>query len=163
MALNWKTLIAIGLVAGLIQVAAGVAMYVAGVYFASWSMLVSLLVLLFCIVFGTRWYRDSVLNGQITYGQAVVVGIVISVCTGIVYAIYNVIAISFLYPRFLENVIDLTIARLPESQRTPELIGVLRQRITANTIALGNLIRLSLVGTLLSLFASLMLKRRPPG
>lgn len=163
MALNWKTLIAIGLVAGLIQVAAGVAMYVAGVYFASWSMLVSLLVLLFCIVFGTRWYRDSVLNGQITYGQAVVVGIVISVCTGIVYAIYNMIAISFLYPRFLENVIDLTIAHLPESQRTPELIGVLRQRITANTIALGNLIRLSLVGTLLSLFASLMLKRRPAG
>ncbi|HVI72187.1 MAG TPA: hypothetical protein VM656_11965, partial [Pyrinomonadaceae bacterium] len=67
---NWKILIAIGLVAGLIQVAVGVAMYMAGVYFVSWSIVASLLVLLLCVVFGTRWYRDSVLKGHITYGQA---------------------------------------------------------------------------------------------
>ena len=63
---NWKILIAIGFLAGLIQVATGVAMYLAGVYFTSWSMFPSLLVLLLCIVFGTRWYRDSVLKGHIT-------------------------------------------------------------------------------------------------
>jgi hypothetical protein len=80
---NWKILTAIGLLAGLIQVAAGVAMYLAGVYFASWSMFPSLLVLLLCIVFGTRWYRDAVLKGHITYGQALIVGIVISVSTGL--------------------------------------------------------------------------------
>ena len=67
---NWKTLIAIGLVAGLIQVVTRVAMYVAGVYFAPWSIFVSRLVLIVCIVFGIRWYRDSALRGQITYGQS---------------------------------------------------------------------------------------------
>jgi len=141
---NWKTLIAIGLLAGLIQVATGVAMYVAGVYFASWSMLVSVFVLLLCIVLGTRWYRDSVQKGQITVGQALVVGIVISICTGVIYGIYNVISISFFYPRFLEDLIS--IAALPE-------------RITANTIALSNLIRLSVIGAILSVFAALVLKR----
>jgi len=141
---NWKTLIAIGLLAGLIQVATGVVMYVAGVYFASWSMLVSVFVLLLCIVLGTRWYRDSVQKGQITVGQALVAGIVISICTGVIYAIYNVVSISFFYPRFLEDLIR--IARLPE-------------RVTANTIALSNLIRLSVIGAILSLFASLVLKR----
>jgi len=141
---NWKTLIAIGLLAGLIQVATGVVMYVAGVYFASWSMLVSVFVLLLCIVLGTRWYRDSVQKGQITVGQALVAGIVISICTGVIYAIYNVVSISFFYPQFLEDLIR--IARLPE-------------RVTANTIALSNLIRLSVIGAILSLFASLVLKR----
>lgn len=141
---NWKTLIVIGLLAGLIQVATGVAMYVAGVYFASWSMLVSVFVLLLWIVLGTRWYRDSVQKGQITVGQALVVGIVISICTGVIYGIYNVISISFFYPRFLE---DLSrIAALPDG-------------ITASTIALSNLIRLSLIGAILSVFAALVLKR----
>ena len=141
---NWKTLIAIGFVAGLIQVAVGVAMYVAGVYFASWSMLVSVFVLLLCIVLGTRWYRDSVQKGQITVGQALVVGIVVSICTGVIYGIYNVVSISFFYPRFLEDL--MRIAALP-------------QRVTANTIALSNLIRLSVIGAILSVFASLVLKR----
>jgi uncharacterized protein DUF4199 len=152
---NWKILIAIGFLAGLIQVATGVAMYVAGVYFTSWSMFPSLLVLLLCIVFGTRWYRDSVLKGQITYGQALMVGIVISVTTGVVYAIYNIISISFIYPHFLEDMISVNLTLVPASQRTPEFIAAMRESITAKTIALSNLIRLSVIGTIISVFASL--------
>ena len=157
---NWKILIAIGIVAGLIQVATGVVMYVAGVYFAPWSIFVSLLVLLFCIVFGTRWYRDSALKGQITFGQALIIGVVISVSTGVVYAIYNIISISFIYPRFLEELINVNVANAPTSQRTPAFIAALRERVTATTIALANLIRLSVAGTLLSVLASLVLKRK---
>lgn len=156
---NWKILIAIGLLAGLIQVATGVVMYVAGVYFASWSMLVSVLVLLLCIVFGTRWYRDSMLKGQISYGQALMVGIVISVSTGVVYAIYNIVSISFFYSGFLEELINLNIASALPGQRTPEYIAALRERVTVDTIALANLFRLSVIGTMLSLFTSLILKR----
>ena len=141
---NWKTLIAIGLLAGLIQVATGVAMYVAGVYFAPWSMFVSGLVLILCIVFGIRWYRDSVLRGRITYGQALMVGIVISVSTGILYAIYNTISISFFYPRFLEQMSSLNPA--------------MRGSLTANMIALSNMIRLSLGGTIVSALVALILK-----
>jgi len=157
---NWKTLIAIGLLAGLIQVGTGVAMYVAGVYFAPWSILVSVLVLLLCIVFGMRWYRDSAQNGQITYGQALMVGIVISVSTGMVYAVYNIVSIQFIYSRFLEELISLNVAGAPATERTPEFIAAVRERVTANTIALANLIRLSVVGTILSVFASMILKRR---
>jgi hypothetical protein len=142
---NWKTLIAMGLVAGLIQVATGVAMYVAGVYFAPWSMFVSGFVLILCIVFGIRWYRDSVLRGRITYGQALMVGIVISVSTGILYAVYNIISISFVYPRFLEQMSSLNPA--------------MRDSLTANTIALSNMIRLSVGGTVVSALVSLILKR----
>ena len=156
---SWKTLIVIGLLAGLIQVATGVAMYVAGIYFVSWSILISLFVLLLCIVFGTRWYRDSALNGQITFGQALIVGIVISVSTGVVYAIYNIITISFIYPRFLEDWISLNLASAPASERTPEFLAAMRERVTANTIAVSNLIRLSVLGTILAVFASLILRR----
>jgi len=155
---NWKTVIAIGLLSGLTQVAAGIVMYVAGVYFVFWSIFVGVFILLLCIVLGIRWYRDHELKGRITFGQALVVGIVIGVCTGVVYAIYNIISISFIYSSFLEDLIRLNLARMPAGQWTPEFAAELRQRLTANTIALGNLIRLSLMGTILSVFASLFLR-----
>lgn len=156
---NWKALMTIGLVAGLVQVAAGVAMYLAGVYFASWSMLVSLLVLLVCIGLGTRSYAAKHLNGEITYLQALVVGVAVSVSTGLIYAIYNLISISFFYPHFLDDLVRVIAARSPASQQTPEAIALLRSKITAIQIAVPNLIRLSVFGSILSLFTSLILRK----
>ena len=157
---NWKALVLVGLVAGLAQVAAGVMMYLAGVYFASWSFLASLLLLLLCLVFGTRWYAARHLKQEITYGQALIVGIVISVSTGIVYAIYNIISISFFYPQFLDEVARFSAGSASASQPSPEVNSSTREMITANKIALGNLIRLSVAGSLLSVFASLILKKK---
>jgi Protein of unknown function (DUF4199) len=94
--MNRKVLIGVGVLAGVVQIIAGVAMYLAGVYFAPWSMFVSLFLLLVCIVVGTRWYAAHYLNGKITYLQALSVGIAISISTGLVYAIYNLISISWL-------------------------------------------------------------------
>jgi hypothetical protein len=59
---NPGVLVGVGLMAGAVQAAAGVAMYVAGVYFAPWSMAVSVGVLVLCIVVGTLWYTTHVLN-----------------------------------------------------------------------------------------------------
>jgi hypothetical protein len=147
--MNRKVLIGLGVTAGVAQVVVGAAMYLAGVYFAPWSMFVSLFLLLVCIVVGTRWYRDHYLNGEITYLQALTVGIAISVSTGLVYAVYNVVSISWLYPNFLEEVVR---ARMAQT-------GV-RAEVTAAGIAIPNLIRLSVIGSLLSLISSLFLKRR---
>ena len=155
---NWKALIAVGLLAGGIQVVAGVVMYVVGIYFVPWSMFISLAVLLLCIVYLTPRYRDSALNGQLSYRQALIIGIVISVCTGIVYAVYNLISISFFYPNFLENMINARLAAMPAGERTPELISAMREGATAKTIALSNLIRLSLFGSWLSIFLAFYLK-----
>ena len=161
---NWKVLLLIGLVAGIIQALTGVAMYVAGVYFAGWSMLVSVFVLVLCIVLGTRWYRNNTLGGTITYPQALIAGIVISVSTGIVYALYNVISISFLYPHFLDEMISDSIARIQASglgtEQTAELIASMKRNATLPRLALGNLIRLSVIGTVLSSLTSIFLRRK---
>ena len=157
---NRTALIGLGLMAGLVQVVSGVVMYLAGVYFARWSMLVSLVVLLLCIVVGTRWYTAKYLNGEITYAQAVVVGIVISVSTGLVYAVYNIISISFFYPDFLDEVARAQLALGAAQQQSFETFESMRVGLTASGIAIPNLIRLSIVGSLLSFLTSLFLKRR---
>jgi uncharacterized protein DUF4199 len=162
--LNWRVLLLIGLTAGIVQALAGVVMYVAGIYFSAWSMLVTGLVLVLCIVLGTRWYRDNVLRGTMTYSQAVIIGIVISVATGIIYALYNVISISFIYPHFLDDMILNGVARIRaaglSSDETAELVASLKRNATVSRIAFGNLIRLSIIGTIFSIITSILLRRK---
>ena len=158
--MNRKVLIGLGLTAGAVQVIAGVVMYLAGVYFAPWSMLVSLFVLLVCIVLGTRWYRDRYLNGGISYQQAVSVGIAISVCTGMVYAVYNLVTISWFYPSFLDQVVRARLAQLAAQGKSAESFAAMRAEVSAAGIAIPNLIRLAVAGSFLSLISSLFLKQR---
>jgi hypothetical protein len=133
-------------------------MYVVGIYFVPWSIFISLAVLVLCIVYLTPRYRDSALNSRLSYRQALIVGIVISVCTGIVYAVYNLISISFFYPNFLERMVNARLATMPDSERTPEFIASMREGATAKTIAFSNLIRLSLFGSWLTIFLAFYLK-----
>jgi hypothetical protein len=158
--LNWKVLFSIGLVAGLLQVIAGVAMYVAGVYFSSWSMLISIGVLLLCIIIGIQWYKKHYLGGKSTYTQALITGLIISISTGVTYAVYNIISISFFYPNFLDEMTRITTERAIATHQTPEAIASMREMITTNRIGVANLIRLSVLGLLLSVFVSLVLKTK---
>ena len=157
---NRAALVQVGLVAGIAQAAAGVAMYLAGVYFEPWSMLVSVFVLLLCIVLGTRWYAAHHLKGGITYLQALTVGIVISVSTGLVYAVYNMVSISFFYPHFLDDLTHARIAQAVSHQQSPGSFETLRAEVSAAGIAIPNLIRLSIMGAFLSLLSSWFLKKR---
>lgn len=155
--MNRKPVVSVGVVCGLAQVVAGVSMYLAGVYFAPWSMFVSLFLLLVCIVVGTRWYATHGLNGKITYLQALSVGVVISISTGLVYALYNLISISWLYPNFLNEVVRARMAQ-PAIKGQSSFVAM-RAEVSALEIAIPNLIRLSVVGSFLSLL-SLFLKQR---
>ncbi len=98
---NRGVLVGVGLAAGVAQADAGLAMYATGVKFAPWSMRVSAGVLVLCIVVGTSWYTSHFLNNAISYPQAVLVGAIISVCTGVVYACYNLITICTSIRSFL--------------------------------------------------------------
>ena len=158
--MNRKVLIGLGLFAGVVQVIAGVVMYLAGVYFAPWSFLVTVVLLLVSIVVGTRWYAAHYLNGEITYLQALIVGIVISVSTGLVYAVYNMVSISWFYPNFLDEVVLARMANPELDQPSNATLAALRAKETAAGIAIPNLIRLSVFGSLLSLLTSLFLRRR---
>lgn len=159
--MNRKALVGIGVLAGIAQVIAGVIMYLAGVYFAPWSMFVSLILLLVCIVVGTRWYRDHCLNGAISYWQAVGVGVAISVSTGVVYAVYNLVSITWFYPNFLDEVVRARMATpMGANEQGANSFASMRAEVSAAGIAIPNLIRLTVIGSILSLVSSVFLKRR---
>jgi hypothetical protein len=133
-------------------------MYMAGVYFAPWSMFVSVLVLLVCIIVGTRLYTTRFLDGKINYRQALSAGIVISLATGLVYAIYNVLSISFFYSQFLDEMVRVRMALPAAEQQTHEFSQTMRAGISVAGIALSNFIRLSVIGSILSSITALLLR-----
>lgn len=157
---NPKALIGVGVIAGLTQVVAGVTMYLAGCYFAPWSFLVSLIVLLVCIVSGILWYRTNCLRGQMSYAQALGVGVAVSVGTGVVYAIYNFVSVTMFYPHFLDDMVRANIAALAARGRNPASFEILRGEVSLPVLAVGNLIRLSVFGTILSAGSALFLRKR---
>ncbi|MEO8043102.1 MAG: DUF4199 domain-containing protein [Acidobacteriota bacterium] len=154
---NLNALVVIALVAGLIQAAAGVVMYFSGFYFSPWSMLVTSIVMLLCIVLGTKVYRDKYTTEKFTYGQAFITGAAIGIGTGVVYAIYNLISINFFYPHFLDEVARTYAATGAFSFET------IRASLSPMVIAVPNLLRLSVGGIVLSALVALFLKRREPG
>jgi len=166
-ALRWKPLLAVGLVSGLVQVAAGVTMYLAGVYFTNWGSLASLFFLALCVVAGIWWYGKDVLEGRTTYPLALLVGIVIGVSVGLVYAVYNIVSISFVYPHFIEdlvqNVVQRRLARGMDPQTVPQVTAGLRERMTAGSLAFNNLVTFASLGIILSALTAIWFRRKGAG
>lgn len=161
---RWRPLAAAGLVSGLIQVTIGVAMYLMGIYFERRSLLVSILVLAACIVIGTRWYVKHVLNGSTTYWRALLAGVVIGVCTGLVYVTYNVVSISFVYPHFLEDMVQAEFARQQalglEASQTAQVLESLRTEATLQRLVAGNLGGFVRFGIVFSALTAIAFRRK---
>ena len=138
----WKPLVVLGFLSGLVQAVAGVVMYVSGVYFAPWSALVNLLLLLVCIAGGVRWYVTRVLGGRRTYLTGLSAGLVITMCTGLVYVTYNIVSIRFVYPNFLED-----------------MGRALGERPTLSMVAANNLRGFWVWGTILSVLTALAFRK----
>jgi hypothetical protein len=138
-----RPLITVGVVSGLAQILAGILLYVSGAYFAAWSGLMSRLVLGLCIAAGTRWYVTRVLGGRSTYMTAMLVGLAITVSTAFLYAAYNVISVTFVYPNFLE-----------------ELAQALGTRMTLGAVVANNIRGFIVVGTILSALIALAFRKK---
>jgi len=101
--IRWAPLIKVGLIAGLANITVGIVLYLSGVYFQPWALILMTLLLPMYIAAGNWWYGKHVLRGHTTYPKALLVGVVISVITGLAYITYNVVSITFVYAHFLDN------------------------------------------------------------
>lgn len=159
-----KSLAAAGLASGLVQVVAGVAMYLSGVYFAWWSALVSLALLALCIAVATRWYVTRVLEGRSTYLTALLVGFVIAASAGLVYVTYNIVSISFVYPGFLDDMARAELARRQSvGGQEGQVFESLRARTTIGMVVANNLRAFLLFGTVLSALTAIAFRKRGVG
>lgn len=157
-----KELLTVGSVAGAVQVAAGVLMYLTGVYFAPWSILVSLFVLLSSVTWACRRSAARLRADGIRprWLDMVKAGIAASVGTAVIYATYNVVSITYVYPHFLDDMARASV-EMEAARRLPvQSFDAVRGDLSASRIALGNLLRLSVFGSILSAVVALLMQAR---
>ena len=161
---QWTRLIAASLVSGLVLVVLGIAMYLIGIYFAPGSLLFVNLVLAACIAIGTRWYAKRVLGGRTTYWRALLAGIVIAACTGVVYVTYNIVSILFVYPHFLEDMVQAEFARRQalgmDASQAAQTLEFLRRETTVWIIAADNLRGFVKFGTVFSGLTAIAFRKK---
>ncbi len=156
--IRWRPLVALALVCGLVQVAVGVVLYLSGVYFEAWALRLIMLLQAVYIVAGNWWYGRRVLGGQTSYPKALLVGVVISIGVGVVYAIYNLVSVGFVYSHFLEDMIQAEFARASagmDAAQSAKLLQSLRAELTLAGLAVGNFVAATRFGVLLSVLLSL--------
>lgn len=157
-----KRILVYGLTAGLIQVLCGIIMYYAGIYFKSWSILISAAVL---VVFIYATIKDySAKSGISAYWKLVIPGTVVGLLCGVIYSIYNLISIKYFYPEFIDEAISALFLKRSIGLRGDQLEilnNELHTDLTLGSIAFSNLLLLSLIGLVSSLIISVFIKRKP--
>src|SRR5579872_1839408 len=162
--LRWDLVLRAGAIAGMVEVAAGIAMYLAGVYFAPWSGPASLLVLAIGIAVGQKWYAAKATPAPMGYLVAFAVGAMIAAITAATYVIYNFVSVSFFYPHFIEQMVAARFAQLHSPAMTQaqanELLDRLRSQITLRAIAINNFRFLAVIGSALAALLAAFTRQR---
>ncbi|MEO0570729.1 MAG: DUF4199 domain-containing protein [Bacteroidota bacterium] len=103
------------------------------------------------VYFGIRHFRDKQNNGKVSFKQALVIGLLISIFTSIGIAIADYIYTSFVNPDFFEEYAEMMKAKDP----SVEII-----EFTSGQAALFMFAIVFIIGLIISLISSLILQRK---
>ena len=112
---------------------------------------VSIFLSLSFVFFGIKHYRDHVNNGEITFGKAIIIGVLISFLVGLGIALADFIYTKFINPSFFSNYEKMLI----EQGKEDEII-----KMTSGTVALFMLVLVTVIGFIISTISALILQRK---
>jgi len=159
-----RRILAFGVYAGLIQVLSGIIMYYSGIYFESWSILISLAVLIVFIYTAINYYSSN--SGVSRFWKLVLPGSIVGFLCGVIYSFYNLISITFIYTDFIEEARTALLLKRSVGLTGAEIEALtndLQSSLTTGSIAFSNLILLTLIGFASSLLISIFFTRRRHG
>jgi uncharacterized membrane protein (DUF106 family) len=102
-----------GAILGVVSVIFSIIMYIAGFMPTSFSkmfivLIISLGISIIFVSAGMKGYRDKVLDGSISFGQAFLVGMSIIVVSAIIGSLYNLIFTTIIDPDYMDRVMEAT-------------------------------------------------------
>lgn len=130
------------------------------------------IVLSFLLVFfGVRSYRENVGGGQITFGRALSVGLLITLISCAFYVVTWEIVYYNLMPDYMEKYTNYMVEQLRASGASQQLIDAKMQEISGMKAWLDNPLILAAIafvepfpiGLIISLISAAILRKRRPG
>jgi hypothetical protein len=164
-----KSAMTYGAIIGLSLVVYYVLLYLADLTFNKALGLVQYVVLCVGIYMGTKAYRDKAMGGFITYGKALVFGIIISVFVGIIVVFFNFIMMRYIDPGLIDKnmaIMEETfqnsrLGRMIPADQLDETLDKARESMTSVWSIPSGVFVFSLIGFIFSLVTSAFLKKDP--
>jgi hypothetical protein len=142
---------------------------IAGLYTSSALGIVQYAVLCGGIYFGTKAYRDKELGGHISYGNALVFGLIISIFAGIIVIFFNLILMRYIDPGLVDKVMAVMeerlqngwLSRMIPADQMDVALDKSRESLTSVWSIPSGVFVFSLIGFIFSLITSAFLKKEP--
>jgi hypothetical protein len=129
--------------------------------------IVAYLIMAIGIVWATIQYRDKEKEGFISYGDSVGYGTLLSLFFGAITAVFTVILVTLISPDYMEHVMNMTRDALYEDglfteEQIEMTIAMMEKFRSPVFILFGGIIGSVIVGLIISLIASIFIKRNRP-
>lgn len=160
-----KSSLTSGIYIGVVLILISVILYVAGLMFEKWAQYVSWPVLIAGAIYAQLVYRKS-LGGEMTYGQALGIGVLALVFASVLSAIYTIILYTFIDPSLAEQTRMMVEQRIIEQGKVPEeqldqvvdiAMKFQKPPILAGIAILGG----AFIGLIISLITGIFTKKNP--
>ena len=152
-----------GLYLGIVVTLYSVILYVAGQNANKSLGYISYLMFAVGIILAQNYYRNNELNGVISYGQAVGFGVAVMSCAGVVMALYSIIILK-IDPDLIAQIKAMTEEQYLKSgmseDQVEKIMDVASKMMTPGILAILGLISNVIVGTIISLVTSIVVKKQ---
>lgn len=158
-----------GLLLGLASIALSVVTYVMGVHLERpwWASALGIVIMAALIVYGLKAFKlDN--GGFLSLGEAIKVGLAISVIAGIIGAIYNYVFVTVIEPDFVAQMMEITKEQMIE--QNPEMteeqmemgLSITEKFMSPGIMSAMAIIFTLFLGFIISLISGLIMKQNRP-
>ena len=161
----WKSAMIYGLYIGIFFTLFSVLLYVTGQTTNKALGYISFPLYALAIVLAQIHYRNSELNGVISYGQAVGFAVAAMLFSGIISALYTMILYSFIDPGLVQQMKTIQEEALMQKGMTEEQVdaamSIMSKMMTPGYMSIMGLVGSVFIGTIVSLVSSIFVKKLP--
>lgn len=159
----WKANLTNGLILALVGISYSLVMYFLDLTFNKPQGYIFMLVQLGMLYFLVKTYRDNFMHGQITYGQSVGAGVVISLYYSVIMAIFTYVLYTVIDPGLVAKQLAIAEQAMVEKGAPQAAIDagmavsakIMKPAIMAPVSIIGGM----MWGTILSLIVSIFIKK----
>ena len=160
----WKSSLTSGLYLGIVLILLSVIFYVAGLTFETWVSYISYPVLIAGAVYAQLSYRKS-LGGEMSYGQALGVGVMSIIFASVLSSIYAYILYTVIDPSLLDQMRVMTEQKIIEQgvpdEQLDTAMNIAMKFQTPAAIAVMGILGGAFIGLIISLITAIFTKKNP--
>lgn len=162
-----KSAMTYGLILGLTLIVLNLVQYIMDVYKPPiWVSLISYVLIVAVIAYGTIKFRDDELQGFISYGKAVGFGALLSLSGAIIYGFYFYILVYVIDPSYMDAIYNMLEETYLESGMSEDQVELIMNGVKKFQnplfMTISSLFGTVFMGTLFSLITSIFIKKEKP-